>query len=44
MSAPLEIVYGRRPVREVLRAGRRAITRVSVTERALEAEGWLRET
>jgi 23S rRNA (guanosine2251-2'-O)-methyltransferase len=38
-----ELVYGRRPVREVVRAGRRAILELLVTERALTAEPWLRE-
>jgi 23S rRNA (guanosine2251-2'-O)-methyltransferase len=38
-----ELVYGRRPVREVVRAGRRAILELLVTERALAAESWLRE-
>jgi 23S rRNA (guanosine2251-2'-O)-methyltransferase len=39
-----ELVYGRRPVREVLRAGKREILELLVTERALKAEPWLRET
>ena len=39
-----ELVYGRRPVREVLRAGKRQILELLVTERALKAEPWLRET
>jgi 23S rRNA (guanosine2251-2'-O)-methyltransferase len=38
-----ELVYGRRPVREVLRAGKRQILELLVTERALAAEPWLRE-
>ncbi len=38
-----EVVYGRRPVREVLRAGRRAVLELHATERALGAETWLRE-
>jgi 23S rRNA (guanosine2251-2'-O)-methyltransferase len=38
-----ELVYGRRPVREVLRAGRRQILELFATERALAAEQWLRE-
>jgi 23S rRNA (guanosine2251-2'-O)-methyltransferase len=38
-----EIVYGRRPVREVLRAGRRHVLELLATERALAAEPWLRE-
>lgn len=39
-----EVVYGRRPVREVLRAGRRQVLELLATERALGAEAWLRET
>jgi 23S rRNA (guanosine2251-2'-O)-methyltransferase len=38
-----ELVYGRRPVREVARAGRRQILELLATERALAAEPWLRE-
>jgi 23S rRNA (guanosine2251-2'-O)-methyltransferase len=38
-----ELVYGRRPVREVLRAGRRKVLELLATERALAAEPWLRE-
>jgi 23S rRNA (guanosine2251-2'-O)-methyltransferase len=38
-----EVVYGRRPVREVLRAGRRQVLELLVSERALAAEPWLRE-
>ncbi|MGH2997213.1 MAG: 23S rRNA (guanosine(2251)-2'-O)-methyltransferase RlmB [Gaiellaceae bacterium] len=38
-----ELVYGRRPVREVLRAGKRQILELLATERALAAESWLRE-
>ena len=38
-----ELVYGRRPVREVVRAGRREILELLVSERALAAEPWLRE-
>jgi 23S rRNA (guanosine2251-2'-O)-methyltransferase len=38
-----ELVYGRRPAREVLRAGRRAVLELVATERALAAEPWLRE-
>jgi 23S rRNA (guanosine2251-2'-O)-methyltransferase len=38
-----ELVYGRRPVREVLRAARRQVLELLVTERALAAEDWLRE-
>ena len=37
-----EQVYGRRPVREVLR-GRREVLELWATERALKAEGWLRD-
>jgi 23S rRNA (guanosine2251-2'-O)-methyltransferase len=39
-----ELVYGRHPVREALRAGRRQVLEVLATERALAAEGWLRDT
>ena len=39
-----ELVYGRRPVHEVLRAGRRQVLELLVTERALAAEPWLRDT
>ena len=38
-----EIVYGRRPVREVLRGQREALE-IHASERALAAEAWLRET
>jgi 23S rRNA (guanosine2251-2'-O)-methyltransferase len=38
-----ELVYGRRPVREVLRAGRREALELLASERALRAEAWLRE-
>jgi 23S rRNA (guanosine2251-2'-O)-methyltransferase len=38
-----EVVYGRRPVGEVLRAGRRKVLELLATERALAAEPWLRE-
>jgi 23S rRNA (guanosine2251-2'-O)-methyltransferase len=38
-----ELVYGRRPVREVVRAGKRQLLELLVTERALAAEPWLRE-
>ena len=38
-----ELVYGRRPVREVVRAGKREILELLATERALAAEPWLRE-
>ena len=37
-----ELVYGRRAVREALR-GRREVLEVLATERAIRAEGWLRE-
>lgn len=43
MSPPREVVYGRQPVREVLRAGRRQVHQILATERALQAEAWLRE-
>ena len=36
------ILYGRNPVREALRAGRRTIADVWATERALSREPWLR--
>jgi 23S rRNA (guanosine2251-2'-O)-methyltransferase len=38
-----ELVYGRRPVREVLRAGKRQVLELLATERALAAEEWIRE-
>ncbi len=38
-----ELVYGRRPVREVVRAGKRQVLELLATERALAAEPWLRE-
>jgi 23S rRNA (guanosine2251-2'-O)-methyltransferase len=38
-----EQVYGRRAVREVLRAGRREALELWATERALKSEAWLRE-
>ena len=38
-----ELVYGRQPVREVLRAGKRQVLELLVTERALATEPWLRE-
>ena len=38
-----EQVYGRRPVREVLRGGNRHILELWATERAVKAEAWLRE-
>jgi 23S rRNA (guanosine2251-2'-O)-methyltransferase len=38
-----ELVYGRQPVREVVRAGKRQLLELLVTERARAAEPWLRE-
>ena len=38
-----ELVYGRRPVREVVRAGRREVLELLASERALAAEPWLRD-
>jgi 23S rRNA (guanosine2251-2'-O)-methyltransferase len=38
-----ELVYGRRPVREVLRAGKRQVLELLASERALAAEAWLRD-
>jgi 23S rRNA (guanosine2251-2'-O)-methyltransferase len=38
-----DLVYGRQPVREVVRAGKRQVLELLVTERALAAEPWLRE-
>lgn len=43
MTAPPEIVYGRRPVRELLRAKSRDVREVAATERALASEQWLRD-
>lgn len=43
MTPPREPVYGRHPVREVLRAGRRQVLELLATERALAAEPWLAE-
>jgi len=43
MSAPREIVYGRQPVHELLRAGARDVYGVTATERAIAAEKWLRD-
>jgi 23S rRNA (guanosine2251-2'-O)-methyltransferase len=43
MSVGRELVYGRQPVREVLR-GRREVLELWVTERALAAEPWLQES
>jgi 23S rRNA (guanosine2251-2'-O)-methyltransferase len=39
-----ELVYGRRPVREVVRAGKRQVLELLATEQALKGEPWLRET
>jgi len=44
VTPPRELVYGRHPVREALRAGRRAVLEVLASERALAGEAWLRET
>ena len=44
MTLTRELVYGRHPVREVLRAGRREVLELLVSERALASESWLRET
>ena len=38
-----DVVYGRRPVREVVRAHRREVLELLASERALAAETWLRE-
>jgi 23S rRNA (guanosine2251-2'-O)-methyltransferase len=38
-----DLVYGRRPVRELVRAAKRQVLELLVTERALGAEPWLRE-
>jgi 23S rRNA (guanosine2251-2'-O)-methyltransferase len=38
-----DLLYGRNPVREALRAGRRQVLEIWATERALAAEPWLRE-
>ena len=43
-SPTRELVYGRRPVREVIRAGRRQVLELLASERALAAEPWLRGT
>ncbi len=37
------ILYGRNPVREALRAGRRTIAGIWATERAIARESWLRD-
>jgi len=39
-----EQVYGKRPVREALRGSNREVLELWATERALKAEGWLRDT
>jgi 23S rRNA (guanosine2251-2'-O)-methyltransferase len=44
VTAPRELVYGRHPVREVLRAGRREILELLASQRAFETEAWLRDT
>jgi 23S rRNA (guanosine2251-2'-O)-methyltransferase len=44
VTAPPAVVYGRHPVREVVRAGRREVYEILCTERALAGEPWLRET
>jgi 23S rRNA (guanosine2251-2'-O)-methyltransferase len=38
-----ELVYGRNPVREALRAGRRQVLEIWATERAIATESWLHE-
>ncbi len=38
-----DLIYGRNPVREALRAGRRQVLEIWATERALASEPWLRE-
>ncbi len=43
MTQTRELVYGRRPVHEVLRAGRREVIEVLATERARSSEPWLEE-
>jgi len=43
VTAPRELVYGRHPVREVLRAGRRQVLELLATDRALDVEPWLRD-
>ncbi len=43
MTQTRELVYGRRPVHEVLRAGRRQILEVLATERTVTSEPWLKE-
>ncbi len=44
MTGPRELIYGRHPVREALRAGRREVLEIQASERAVAAEPWLRET
>ncbi len=43
MTQTRELVYGRRPVHEVLRAGRREVLEVLATERARASEPWLED-
>ncbi len=43
MTQTRELVYGRRPVHEVLRAGRREVIEVLATERARSSEPWLED-
>jgi 23S rRNA (guanosine2251-2'-O)-methyltransferase len=43
VTSTRELVYGRRPVREVLRSGRRQVFEILASERALRAENWLRD-
>jgi 23S rRNA (guanosine2251-2'-O)-methyltransferase len=38
-----ELIYGRNPVREALRAGRRQVPEIWATERAIGSEPWLAE-
>jgi len=44
VTAAREVVYGRHPVREVIRAQRRQVLELHASERALAAEPWLRDT
>jgi 23S rRNA (guanosine2251-2'-O)-methyltransferase len=41
VTAPRELVYGRHPVREVLRAGRRQVLELLASKRAVETEPWV---
>ncbi len=43
MTVVHELVYGRHPVREAVRAGRREVFELHASERALVAEPWLRD-